>query len=56
MKFQPSDAPSHTAFARTPLLRYVWAEVANEALDKGAKEAAAILKANAAVKAPGGPR
>lgn len=49
MPWTATDAPRHTARADTPELRDLWARVANERLEAGVGDAAAIREANAVV-------
>lgn len=50
MPWSPDDAPQHTAKAATPKLRELWAKVANERLEAGDSDAAAIRQANAVIE------
>lgn len=49
MPWQPSDAEKHTSKADTPARQRLWAEVANNSLDKHGDDARAIREANAVV-------
>lgn len=49
MPWTPRDAYSHTKKASTPALQQRWASIANNALQSGKDDAAAIRIANAAI-------
>ncbi|MBV9994520.1 MAG: hypothetical protein JO127_04840 [Caulobacteraceae bacterium] len=49
MPWTPDDAERHTHKAATPALQELWAEVANETLERTGDEGRAIREANAVV-------
>lgn len=49
MPWTPDEAEKHTHKATTPVLRNLWAKVANECLDHTGDEGRAIREANAVV-------
>ncbi|MEZ7136113.1 hypothetical protein [Komagataeibacter sp. SM21] len=49
MLWTPDEAEKHTHKATTPVLRNLWAKVANECLDRTGDEGRAIREANAVV-------
>lgn len=49
MPWTPDDAERHTHKAATPMLKELWAKVANEALERTGDEGRAIREANAVV-------
>ncbi|AXY23532.1 hypothetical protein [Komagataeibacter saccharivorans] len=49
MPWTPDEAEKHTHKATTPVLRNLWAKVANECLDRTGDEGRAIREANAVV-------
>ena len=56
MPWKSDDAPRHTKAANTPTKQRVWAQVANEALERTGDEGRAIREANAAVRRIGKPK
>jgi hypothetical protein len=49
MPWTPNDAERHTHKATTPMLKELWAKVANESLERTGDEGRAIREANAVV-------
>jgi hypothetical protein len=49
MPWTPDEAERHTHKATTPILKELWAKVANEALERTGNEGRAIREANAVV-------
>jgi hypothetical protein len=49
MPWTPDDAEKHTHKATTPELQHLWAQVANESLERDGDEGRAIREANAVV-------
>lgn len=49
MPWRPSDAPRKTSKATTEKLKRMWADIANDVLDRTGSEAQAVKSANAAV-------
>jgi hypothetical protein len=49
MPWTPNDAERHTHKANTPALKELWAQVANERLERTGDEARAIREANAVI-------
>jgi hypothetical protein len=49
MPWTPDEAERHTHKATTPVLKELWAKVANEALERTGNEGRAIREANAVV-------
>lgn len=49
MPWTPSEATKHTKKATTEKLRRLWADVANDTLDRTGKDGDAVRAANAAV-------
>lgn len=49
MPWTPDEAEKHTHKATTPVLRNLWAKVANECLDRTGDDGRAIREANAVV-------
>jgi hypothetical protein len=49
MPWTPDDAERHTHKAATPMLKELWAKVANEALERTGDEGRAVREANAVV-------
>ena len=49
MPWTPGDAPSHTKKAATEEARRLWAEIANQVLERTGDEGRAIREANAVI-------
>jgi hypothetical protein len=49
MPWTPNDAPSHTKRATTEAARRLWAEVANQVLERTGDEGRAVREANAVI-------
>lgn len=49
MPWTPDDAERHTHKANTPELKALWAQVANESLERDGDEGRAIREANSVV-------